>query len=78
MSQLRFVCRKRHETKPELRKSDHVCGPLPGKRGRRMHSMELCLEQNRGKPVGHPFVTQTDLKQVFKFAERLIVQKLGN
>jgi len=35
-------------------------------------------EQNWGKPVEHLFVTQTDLKQVFQFAESLILRKLGN
>lgn len=78
LSQLKFVHRKRHKMRPELKDSEHVRTSLPDKGVRHTSGAELCSEQNGGKPVGHLFVTQTGLKQVFKFAERLILHKLGN
>ena len=70
--------RKQHKMRPELKDSEHIRRSLPDKGVRHMCGAELRSEQNGGKPVGHLFITQTGLKQVFKFAERVILHKLSN
>lgn len=63
--------------KPELEASEDIRRLFPDKRNRHTHSMELCSEQNWGTLEGLLFGTQTDLKPVFKFSQRLILHKLS-
>lgn len=63
--------------KPELEASKDICRLFPDKCNKHGLSMELCSEQNWGALEGHLFVTQTDLKPVFKFSQKLILHKLS-